>query len=250
MLHEFMPPPGARAIQVRPGHYRDAHVLHQSPGRMPYEVVAIHRFWSVRMPLKAVIRYLRVHRLPGFRTTGAMWYSDKPHYLAMGSVSPAASRVPSRFFTVTPVGLPGRTIIRADAQVVWVYPRSPSEKIPTGVHRIDIKVPHHGRAVRVTHSAKVARIVKWFNALPISPPGVDTPCLDVRRARTTVSFRSADGALLALATVPLTSAGTCDPIGFTIGSHVQRPLIDVPLRASFIERLQNLLGLQLVQNYR
>jgi hypothetical protein len=250
MLHEFVPPPGARAIQVRPGHYRNAHVLHQSPGEMPSEVVAMHRFWRVRMPLKAVIRFLRAHRLHGFRPTGAMWYTGKPHYLAMGSVWPATeNRLPSRFFTVTPVGLPGHTVLRVDAQVVWIYPRPRSEKVPSGVGKIVLRSPNKVFA-RVTNPAKVARIIRWFNALPISPPGVHIACLLTLHSEITLEFRAQRGALLAQAGVPRTSAGVCQPIGFLIGRHPQRPLIDNPTHASFIERLQRLLGRQLVQNYR
>lgn len=252
MLDEFAPPPGARAIQVRPGHYRDAHVLHQSPGRMASEVVSLHRFWSVRMPLKTVIKFLRAHRLRGFRPTDAMWYTRKPHYLAMGSVWPASTnRLPSRFFTVTPVGLPDRTVLRVDSRVAWTYPRSPTEKVPPGAQEIVVRTPK--ASVKVTEPRKVARIVRWLDALPISPPGVHIPCF----ARwsvggITVSFRSAHGALVARAKVPPGEAGICDPIGFWIGGHHQPPLIDrgVPLGQTFVGRLQRLLGRHLVQTHR
>jgi hypothetical protein len=252
LMREFVPPSGAHAVRTPPG-YGTVHVLRQSSGRLGEEAASIHRFWIVRRPLKTVAAFVRAHRLQGFGHFGALWFTGKPHYLSMGSSSPASlDSIPRRYFNVTVVALPRVTVLRVDARVVWLYPRAPSEKLPTGVRVIDVRVPKPNgtHVVRVTNSAKVARIAHWFDALPISPPGVDTPCFDVYMGRTTLSFRSEDGALLALATVPLTSAGTCDPIGFTIRSHVQRPLIDRPLRASFIERLQSLLGLQLVQTYR
>src|SRR5206468_1777001 len=162
MLHDFVRPPGARPIQVQPGQYRNAHVLHQSGGRMASEFVDLHRFWRVRKPLKAVTAFVRAHRLHGFGHFGALWYTGKPHYLSMGSSWPAApDSLPRRFFDVTVVGLPHATVLRVEARVVWTYPRSPSEKVPSGVRMIDIHVPQPNRVriSRVINSAKVARIV-------------------------------------------------------------------------------------------
>jgi hypothetical protein len=65
-----------------------------------------------------------------------------------------------------------------------------------------------------------------------------------------LSFRSAEGARLAQATVPATSAGLCDPIGFRIGGKAERPLIDHDVGPSFARRLQRLLGVHLVRTSR
>lgn len=252
LMREFIPPPGARATRRPPG-YGSVRVLRQSSGQLGEEVVSVHRFWSVRTPLKTVTAFVRAHRLHGFGHFGAMWYTRKPHYLAMGSSWPAApDSVPRRYFAVTVVGLPHVTVLRVDARVVWTYPRSPSEKVPSGVRMIDIHIPqrHRVRVVRVLHGGKLARIIRWFDALPISPPGVQVPCLGGVPGDITLSFRNASDAVLAHASVPRSNAAACDPIGFKIGSHTERPLIDGFVRESFTSRLGQLLGLQLVENFR
>jgi hypothetical protein len=252
LMHEFVPPPGARATRTPPG-YRSVHVLRQSTGRLAEEAASIHRFWTVRTPLKAVAAFVRAHRLRGFGHFGALWYTRKPHYLAMGSSWPAApDSIPRRYFSVTVVALPHITVLRVDARVVWVYPRSPSEKVPSGVRMIDIHIPQRNRVriVRVINRPKLTRIIRWFDALPISPPGVEVPCFGGTPGGITLSFRSARGAVLARTTVPRTSASVCQPIAFKIGGHTQTPLIDGFTRTSFTSRLGQLLGLRLIDNYR
>ena len=254
VLDEFVRPPGARAIQVRPGDYSNAHVLHQSGGEIGSEFVDVHHFFKVRKPLKAVTAFIRTHRLHGFGHFGALWYTGKPHYLSMGSSWPAAQdSIPRRFFDVTVVGLSHVSVLRVEARVVWTYPRPPSEKVPHRVRMIDIHVPqpNHVRIIRVINPAKVARIVHWFNALPVSPPGVHVPCLGGGAGPDiTLSFRSATGDQLAQAKAPPGSAGICAPIRFRIGRRSQLPLIDRPFVGSFVADLQSLLGVRLVQNVR
>lgn len=65
-----------------------------------------------------------------------------------------------------------------------------------------------------------------------------------------MSFRNARGAVLAHATLPADRAAACDPIGFKIGSHMQRPLVDNLTRGSFVGLLQQLTGLRLIQSNR
>jgi hypothetical protein len=106
---------------------------------------------------------------------------------------------------------------------------------------------------KVIDPAKVKRIVRWFDALPISPPGVSALCGVAPGAGVTItlSFRSAGGRRLARAQLPATLAGICDGLTFTIGGHRQTPLIDnyyrrAPFPHSFVARLQRLLGVQLI----
>src|SRR5690242_17494635 len=82
LLREFVPPRAARRIQ-QPRHY--AGVLRQSGPQPIGKLVDVHRFWSVRKPLKTVIAFLRAHRLRGFAHSTASWGTRKPHYLVMSS---------------------------------------------------------------------------------------------------------------------------------------------------------------------
>jgi hypothetical protein len=93
----------------------------------------------------------------------------------------------------------------------------------------------------VTSPGKVARIIRWFDALPVYPPGIAVACPLVLRPEIALSFRSVSGARLAYARVPTPLAGICDPIGFRIGGKLGRPLIDNTFGESFARRLQSLL---------
>lgn len=246
LLRRFAAPPGARPLSRRPA--GDGGVLAQSGPESAAEIVDVHRFWSVRAPLKAVAAFVRAHRPLGFARFGTEYGSSLPHYLMWGFAWPGRSRVPRRFLDVTAVALPGRTVLRVDAKAVWIYPRSPAERVPAPAREIVVRAPRVD--VSVTRAAEVSRIVRWFDALPLSPPGIHLPCPLSPVTRITLSFRTADGSPLAQAEVPPTSASICDPIGFLIGGRAQRPLADRPDGASFVVRLQRLLGVRLVETYR
>jgi len=240
LLRQFVPPRAARRIQ-QPRHYAGA--LRRSGMQPLGELVDVHRFWSVKKPLKTVIAFLRAHRLQGFEHFVGSWGPPrKPHYLVM------SSRAGNRYFNVTSVGLPRRTVIRVDAQVEWVYPRSPGEKVPAATSEIDVRAPK--ASVDVKSPAEIARIVRWFDALPISPPGVAVPCPLEVAPDITLTFRDARGERLARAKVPPGFAWICDAIEFSIGGTQQKPLIDRPHHRGFTLRLQQLLGVQLLHTHR
>jgi hypothetical protein len=238
LLRELVAPPGAHRISP-PRNYGG--LLRQfGPGPLGEEV-AVHRFWSVPKPLKAVIAFLRAHRLQGFAHSSATWGSKKPHYLIMSSRDVAAGR----FLDVTSVGLRTRTLVGVDVQIGWTYPRSPAERAPAETSEIVLRAPK--AAARVTDPTKVSRIVRWFDALPISPPGIAVSCPLTVAPDITLSFRNARGVRLAKARVPSAFAWLCDPIQFSIGGRHQQPLIDSVHRESFVRRLQDLLGVHLVR---
>jgi hypothetical protein len=240
LLREFVPPPGAHRI-AEPRHY--AGVLRRSgPGPLG-EAADAHRFWSVRRPLNVVTAFLKAHRLPGFEPSGTSWGSGKPHYLIMSSRGAAG-----RYLDVTSVGLPSRTLIRVDVQIGWTYPRSSSERVPSGTSEIVLRAPRV--SVKVTAPTQVARIAHWLDALPISPPGIGVLCPLEVGPDITLSFRSGRGGWLAEAKLPPTSANICDSIAFRIGGRDQKPLIDRPRGESFVRRLQRLLHVQLVETHR
>jgi hypothetical protein len=249
LLHEFALPPGARSTR-EPANYGG--VLRRSGPEPPAKVVDVHRFWSVQKSLKVVAAFVKAHPVRGLKASGATYGSRAPHYLTWSFVWPVTSQpVPSRrLLNVTAVRLPGRTVLRVDAKAVWIYPRSPNEKVPASVREILLRTPKVH--LKVTGRAKVERIVRWFDALPISPPGVAGLCALMPGADITLSFRTASGRSLAGAQLPPTSANICDSITFKIGGHRQAPLIDrdVPIQESFVGRLQRLLGVQLLLHYR
>lgn len=248
LLRRFPQPTGARRLR-RPRDYGG--VLDQSGPEAAAELVDVHGFWSVREPLKQVGEFVRAHRPHGFESFGTEYGSSVPHYLTWGFAWPAnrsRSPNPTRFLDVTAVALPGRTVVRVDAKAVWIYPRSASEVVPAAVREIDVRAPKVRR--KVTAPAKVRRIVRWLDALPVSPPGIGLFCPMETAPDVRLFFRGADGAVLARALAPPGRAGLCDAIQFWIGGHPQRALIDRVSEPPFVARLQRLLGVRLEETVR
>jgi hypothetical protein len=243
LLREFVPPPGARPTS-QPREYGG--VLRRSGPTSVGEVVDVHRFWRVHKPLPSVLAFVRAHDPHGSRRMGASYGTGKPHYLTRSLAWSSKGRRPTRYLNETVVALPGRTVIRVDAQVVWIYPRSPGERVPRATREIVVRA--RKTSAKVTDPAKVARIVRWFDALPVAPPGVAVLCPLTLPPDLTLSFRSAGGAWLAGARMPRTDASICDPIDFAIGGHQERPLIDSG--ESLVSRLERLLDLHLVHTPR
>ena len=182
-----------------------------------------------------VAAFVRAHRPHGM-TNEPM--ASGPGFRLLGY---AAHR--TRYLDVTLLRHNGQTLVRVQADVVWIYPRSPQEKVPANVREIDIKGPRVWR--RATNSMHVAAIVRWFDALPISPPGVVMGCPLILWPRIQVVFRSANGTRLASASVPAAKAGLCNAIGFSIHGKPQQPLVDSVRGRGFVDRVAKLLGLRL-----
>jgi hypothetical protein len=239
LVREFVPPPGARPDRAQRDH---GGILRRSGPEPLGEDVGALRFWRVRKPLKAVVAFLKAHDPHGFRNLSATYGSRLPHYLIR-----TLANGRGRYLDETIDALPGRTIIRVEAKVAWVYPRSPREKVPPRTTKIVITAPK--TSANVTDPVQVAQIVRWFDALPISPPGIAIACPLEIGPDITLSFRSTTGAWLAQSKLPPRAASICDTILFQIAGTTMKPLIDGNVRDSFIRRLQRLLGVQLVRTY-
>jgi hypothetical protein len=93
----------------------------------------------------------------------------------------------------------------------------------------------------VTDPVKVAKIVRWFDALPRAPRGVYYCPLIRYRPPTTLEFHGVDGALLARARTPGHAA--CGfSFDFSVLGRSERPV----QTRSFLVRVGRLLGLRLV----
>jgi hypothetical protein len=192
-------------------------------------VVDRHSLWLLHEPLGRAISFVDAHAPRGSRLSGTGYSAGRhiPKNKSFTFSFPAiAGRISTRQLEVTLVALPHhRTGVRADAQDIWMVPRPPSEKVPAAAREIDVRSSK--AHVRVTAAAKVRRIVRWFDALPIVQPGGRFGCPPdtVRRPPMSLRFLSAGRVLLARASVPGSfSTGSCAPIEFWIGSHHQKPL--------------------------
>lgn len=240
LLHEFVPPPRSTRLAGWPSDYG----FHSRTPNTAIvgELVDVHAFWISHGSVRSIASFERSRGPAGYSTPDGVATNSDGSYSQFSFNSPPRGAT-ARRLVVTISQRHARTIVRVDAQVVWVYPRSPQERVPVGATEIDVKAPKMSRAV--TDPAKVRQIVYWFDALPISPPGVAVMCPAVTYARIQFVFRSASGERLASATAPAGRASVCAQIGFSIHGKQQTPLIDHLRGESFALRLQGLLGVRL-----
>jgi hypothetical protein len=242
LLTRMVLPLGAVRLSREP--YGDGGLLERADSTPSGLVVDRHRRWLVPEPLAQAVSFVHAHAPRGSRHTGTGYSSGTgiPKNKSFTFSFPAiAGRLSSRQLEVTLVALPHhRTGIRADAQETWLVPRPASEKVPAAVRVVDIRTKK--AHVRVKKSATVQRIVRLFDSLPIVQPGrvYGCPPDTIIRPPMSIRFLSADGALLAHASVPGSFAiGACAPIRFWIGSQAQKPL-----SGHLYGRLSRLLGVR------
>ena len=138
------------------------------------------------------------------------------------------------------------TAIRADGEDAWAV-RPPNEKVPAGVREITIyrTASRQFRSppllVRV-RGAKAGQIVRLFDALPILEPGAAPLCPLVGGPSLIFDFRAASGDVLGQARLANSGFATiCNPLLFSIGRHVQAPLV-----GKFTQQVQRLLHRRLI----
>jgi len=208
------------------------------------------RLYRVELSLDSTIAFLKAHVPRGSRLTAQGW-AGGPHTPRNEELTfsfPAvAGRLSLRDLVLTAVALPdGSTGIRVDSQIVWIVTRSPSEAVPAGVREIDVgsgAVLH-----RVRRPARVAKIVRWFDALPIVQPGAAFSCpMLVYGPVVTLDFRGGSGALDAQARMPMRFhdgsllSTPCTSIRFSVGGRKQTALVG----GRFFVRVERLLGIRL-----
>lgn len=233
LLRQVVLPRGARPI-------RKPEVLGRPDTgiSLSHELAWRFAFWRVPGPATAVSAFVKAHPPAGFH-----YYGGGGMYQSL-DFDNGTSGTKQRLLTVDLAQFAGGTVVRLEAGVAWIYPRSPREVVPSAVREIDI----HDRTLvrRVVAPAKVGRIVRWFDGLDVLQPGhpvVECPLILASRA--TFTFRSAGGAKLAAAVVPSRPATLCDAVQFSIRGKQQTPLIDgAPGRDAFVNRVQRLLGVR------
>ena len=233
LLHRVVLPHGARRIRTPAALSRADRGI-----SLLNELAWRDAFWRVRAPLESVYSFVKAHPLRGFKYYGGGGLHPSLDFES-GTGGPT-----QRLVTVGLARVTGGAAVRVDVGVAWIYPRSPREVVPAGVRELDIR---NGRLRRgVVEHAKIARIVRWFDALNVIQPGttgIECPLILASRVRLT--FRSASGARLATAIVPSRPADACSAISFSIREQRQTPLIDATFgRRAFVNRLQRLLGLR------
>ena len=222
------------------------------------DIVDVHAWWRAPGTLAAVIAFEKAHAPAGSSfsgTSGALFNGggrSTAGWTAVEFAFPAQAGVlGSRTLIVKVIAIGAHSVaLRVDAQDVWEIPRSAAERIPVGVHAIDVSRGIPGRAPTllqsVTDPGKVAAIVKLIDALPIvQPSAIECPMILVNGPTVTFAFRaSAGGSVLAKASqnVAQGPSSVCNPMRLIIEGRSQTPLLG---GSAFVAAAGKLLGLPL-----
>jgi len=219
--------------------------LRQPGGIGGLGLVDVHRLFSLGLPIGPAAHFLRTHTPPGMRVGGS------------GQVDVATATVQTMSYTLgsPPQGIylaqvaetvvpaaGGRSLVRADAQVMWYPSRTAAEHIDPGRYGAVILKAHvlflnnRSMKTRVTSKAVIARLAAMLNGMHAAPP-VDHPCpsgLASEQVRFGVTARSGPSVLL--------PAGDCQTLQVITGGQEQPALLDSGGR--FETAVLHLLGLK------
>jgi hypothetical protein len=217
LLQQFVPPSGAQALSREP---RGDGGLLRSPETYPgtAELVDRHRVWRVHLPLADAVAFVEHEhhaRQAASGTTGGP--GIPPNRSVSFTYTPRNGLIASRTVEVTFVALPhGWTGLRADAQVIWIYPRT--LLAPPATNRSVIEVRAGSTKRRITNYRLVERITSRFDRLEVVQPGTVFHCPAFRgdRSTVTIDFHGFHPTASAHAVAPGTGvSGPCNPIVFS-----------------------------------
>ena len=147
---------------------------------------------------------------------------------------PAGIYMAQLVLTVAPAQS-GRSLLRADAQVIWFPPRSAAEYIdPARYHALTITVevwPHRMRKV-VTSPTVISRLAGALNRSPAQPVRVFSCPMIIAIYR--LMFSSS---LSATPVVVTATEAPCEGVGVTVGGRLQPPLQDEGAVVAMADRL-------------
>ncbi|MGI9005430.1 MAG: hypothetical protein ACR2FU_04385 [Streptosporangiaceae bacterium] len=229
-------PPGAHAILTRsvPGQLR-------RPAEVPGSghLVQRHEIRAVGRPASWVLAFLRRHRPAGLSEPGggSSGLIARPVHFLMWSHRPQPGLYQAGLVvSVLAVG-PGRSVVRADAQVIWYPPRSRAEYIRTGrfsAARLSGTLFNpRRRVVRriITSRAVIARLAGTLNVLP-ADPGLQYGC-PAMLAEYQVTFVPREAGQQKIVAVP----DGCNSVGLTVGGRAEPGLTGGGATIALMSRL-------------
>ncbi len=222
LLSRLILPPGARLV-----HPKTLPPLLRRPESMPgaTDLVDVHRTFMLRQSIHRDYRYLRAHVQQEMAASG--WGSTDSVAGSAGEyvyfdVTSGMWGINSSDLTVEMLAVPGGSLLRSDAQVVWYPRRSAAEHLnPARFHAVTVSARSLNRASRtVTRtfvSAKViTRLVAILNELP-ADPGIEYSCpittssYLIRFAATARSWPQVVASAFGCATDSVTVFGRAEP---------------------------------------
>ena len=215
-----------------------------------------HAWWRVPGSAASALEYVKAHSPRGGKLTLSGWdgpIHGPPASVFVGFSWPSvASLLVNRQLLVQAVDLAGGVAgVRVDAQVQWIIPRPVSERIPRGVHEIDVTraVPGESPSLSVKAVApkQVRALVTMVDALGIVQPGATScPAILAGVPVVTFTFRASDGGTVLASASELASAREtttpCDPMAFSVRGHAETPLLG---GAAVVHAAGRLLGVHL-----
>jgi hypothetical protein len=191
-----------------------------------------YRLFALLEPMNTAAAYLAAH-VPVGLAAGGTGSESGPAGAMMQDVSYLARSVPvgiasaELVLTVVPAS-PGRSLLRADAQVIWYPPRSAAEYIdPARYHVLDITVSIYGRNPHTVHKvvtsqAFIARLAETLDRLQAEPIGTVACPADFEDYQLSFSVSSRSRT----AVVVSASETGCGGAGITVNGQSQPPLAD------------------------
>jgi hypothetical protein len=225
------------------------------PAGVP-ELVDEHAWWRVPGSAASALNYVGAHPPRGGKLTlsGSQGPIDGPPVSRFVGFSwpPVDKLLIGRQVLVDAVDLAGGGAgVRVDAQVEWIVPRPASERIPHGVHEIDVTRGAPGQSpslsIKVIAAGQIRALVAMVDALEIVQPGAySCPNRQPGALVVTFTFRARDGGTV-LATASQSASArepttSCDPMSFSIRGRSQTPLLG---GAAVVHRAGRLLGVRL-----
>lgn len=224
MLSRLRLPAGARRVPsapVRPGLLWAGAV----------KTLDLHEFFEMPQPVTTVADLLASHVPTGMSLSSTSELSD-PAGVEDQYVSYTPQRTPTGIYmaqlalSVAPAS--GRSIVRADAQVIWYPPRSAAEYIdPARYHALTITVTAYGtrprtRSMIVTSRAAIADIAAALNRSPVVPvQEANCPALVADYRLAFAVTQQGRPAVVVYAT-----RQPCVGVRIVVGGRVQPPLQD------------------------
>jgi len=256
LLGKLRLPPGTVHLFAEP--HGDHAYLKPMPALAADQARAVrHEWWEVPdSSPTAVISYVEAHPPAGGTLLG--WGSEGNLYTGTSALDVEYSwpgvpgKLGGRYLWVVSTELPGsKTGILEQTQSDWIVPRSPSERVPAGVHQVDVTVADVDgpvtKSLTVTSGSKVRRIIAFIDGLPIvQPEWFGCPAeTETGAQQITLSFLSAaDAPPPALAQAGFTSfrgwqgdSGPCNPVTFSILGRAGTSLIG----GEYVKSLQRIL---------
>ena len=231
----------------------DHHYLSR-PGQVPaaVNVTDRHGWWTVPEDPALVSAFVGRHQPKG--THGVIGgVGDGPQFstesvaFELGSTGQA---VGTRWLVVAMTNLPGdQTGVRVDAEVQWLIPRPPGERIPSSARVLEVTVrrPHRRpiSEVSVTRVAQVRRIASLIDGLKTEQPGAMDCTGRADDPVVTFTFRAVLGGRVLARATQIVDGGAgrpqCEPMTLTVRGRPQTPLLD---GATVVRSAQRLLGIR------